>query len=67
MRHEWKNQVSVLHLLRQTGNPGGLDRQLEHRLNQMTPKQYFSNVEINTILQSNGMDPSSWPVMSFYR
>ena len=55
LRHEWKNQIAVLHLLQQKGDLAGLERrltELDHRLDTLVPQQYSKHFAINTLLQS---------------
>lgn len=55
MRHEWKNQISTLHLLAEKGDLEGLNRtlsQLDVQLERLSPRKYSKCLAVNVILQN---------------
>ncbi len=57
MRHDWKNQITALHLLWEQGSYeelGNSLKSLDKQLDRLTYKQYSNNFTVNTILQNTG-------------
>ena len=55
LRHEWKNQLSALRLLAESGDAGALRARLDElsgMLDRLDPRQYTEHRAINAILQN---------------